>query len=448
MKKILIIIFFFPLFVQAQLKEFEVKEMEKPKSGVPVQANTDFPDNALIFVYSSLEGLNFRSSMSGINKQNYNKELNRYEIFINPVKQILSVGAEGFIGSNIATLSPSPKEYFYFTVELKVSESIAGKTQLKFDSSPSDALIEINELETNYRTPFDREVNSGLTKISLKKDKYLDYDTLLNLIPDKGLDFKINMVPEWVDLSVSVQPQSARIVLDNKIVGTGNIEYKGIDKGINPGIYDLKVDLLNHRPFSQKLDLKSGKIENLNIELQPILGRIKVKSDTEKAEVFLNGSSFGYTPFDKEIIIGDYNLILSKQGFREETKTFKLTEGILQEFNISMLNYSKVLNPLKTKAMLSYIVGIAGVGSGVYFMQSASKNYKAYQTSSSRDEAAELRSKVEMADRVSPIGYAVGGVGLLGGIIFSSKIKKYKKQWDLAALPVNNGGFLSLKYNF
>lgn len=448
MKRIWIALFFFPMMVHAQLKEFDVKEMEKPKTGAPVQANTDYPDNALIFVYSSLEGLNFRSSMEGINKQNYNKAQNRYEILINPVKQVLFVNAVGFIESSIETLSPSPKEYFYYTVEEKVSETQGGKTQLKFSSTPSDASIEINGLETSYRTPFDREVNSGLTKITLKKEKYLDYDTLLNLLPEKDMDFSFSMVPEWIDLSIQAKPERARILLDSKIVGTGKVEFKGIQQGLAAGTYNLQVDLLNHRSFSQVLELKSGQIESLDIELQPILGRIKVNTDTDKAEVFLNGSLVGYTPYEKETIIGDYDLQLKKQGFREERKSFKLTEGATQNFDIPMLNYAKVLNPLKGKATVSYIIGIGGIGSGLYLMQSANKNYKAYQDASSSDEATDLRNKVEMADRLSPVGFAVGGLGMLGGIIFSSKIKKYKKQWDLAAVPSQNGGFLALKYNF
>lgn len=445
MKRICLLFFFLPLLAQAQLKEFDIKEREKPNTAT-VQANSDYPDNALVFVYSSLQGLNFRSSMSGINKQSYNQSLNRYEILLNPVKQILSVNATGYIAGDIATISPSPKEIFYYSVEQKVSEILMGKTMLTVNSSPSDAGISINDLETNYRTPFDREINSGLTKITLSKQKYLDFDTLLNLIPDRKMNFNINMVPQWIDLSVTVKPGNANIVLDNTSVGAGKVEFRGIERGLNPGIYNLRVDLINHRPFTQRLELKSGQVENLNIELQPILGRVTVNTDTERVEVYLNGNSMGITPFDKEIIIGDYNLLLKKQGFRDENRNFKLSEGANQQFTVEMMNYSEFLNPLKTKALVSYMLGIAGIGSGAYLMQSAEKNYKAYQTATTEAEA--LRKKVEFADRMSPVGFAVGGIGLLGGIIYSSKIKKYKKEWDLAVMPTRSGGLLSFTHNF
>jgi hypothetical protein len=448
MKKILFLFLFLPLISNAQLKEFEVKEREKPRSGNTVQANTDLPDNALIFVYSSLKDLNFRSSLQGINKQSYNQTLNRYEIFVSPFKQNLSVTSPGFIVSDLATISPSPKEVFYFSVEEKVSASLLGKSQLKFNSNPSDVVISINDLETNYRTPFDREVNAGLTKITLKKDKYLTFQTLFNLMPDRVTDLNFKLTPQWIDLSISVKPEAARIQLNNKIVGTGIVEFKGIEQGLNPGEYNLTVDFLNHRTYSQNLNLKSGQVENLTIDLQPILGRLKVNSDTESAQVILNGNQVGITPFDKEILIGDYNLLLKKDGFRDETKSFKLSEGMTQDVSVEMLNYAKVLNPLKTKATFSYLVGIVGLGSGLYLMQSANQNYKAYQEATTAVDAASLRDKVESADQLSPIALGIGGVGLLGGVIFSSKIKKYKRNWDLVAVPSVSGGFFALTHRF
>jgi hypothetical protein len=58
MKKILILFFFIPILVKGQLKEFEVNEMEKPKTSTTVQANIDFSDNSLILIYSSFKRTN------------------------------------------------------------------------------------------------------------------------------------------------------------------------------------------------------------------------------------------------------------------------------------------------------------------------------------------------------------------------------------------------------
>ena len=84
-------IFTFLLFLlcanslKAQLKEFEITPLPKPEISL-VQANTEFGEDALIIIYSSLTNLNFRSSMGMIDKQSYNPKSNRYEILVRPVK--------------------------------------------------------------------------------------------------------------------------------------------------------------------------------------------------------------------------------------------------------------------------------------------------------------------------------------------------------------------------
>lgn len=431
-KLFVVFLFLLPICANAQLREFEIKEREKPKSGTTVQANTEYPDNALIFVYSSLKDLNFRSSMQGINKQSYNQNLNRYEIFVSPIKQILSVMSFNFIASDIATISPSPKETFYFSVEEKFTEASLGKTQLKISTIPSDFGLEINDLETNYKTPFSREVNSGLTKITLKKERYVPFDTLLNLIPNKAMDLKFTMKPLWGDLTITAQPETAQIFLDDKLVGSGKATFSGLEAGLMPARYIVRVEQLNHYTYTETLNLKSGDNEKIAVELKPMVGRVKINSGTESAQVFLNGAAMGTTPFDKDLLIGDYNLLLKKEGFRDEVKQFKLNENTTEEFKFDMVDYQKVLKPLKTKAFFSYLIGIAGIGTGII----------------SLDSREVANRKVSFATQLAPISFGVGGIGLISGIVYSSKIKKYKRDWNIVALPNQSGALIALRHNF
>ena len=100
---------FFLLFVSiaanAQLKEFEISPLPKPEISL-VQANTEFGEDALIIIYSSLTNLNFRSSMGMIDKQSYNPQSNRYEVLVRPIKQILLVYSDGFMEGTISTVNP------------------------------------------------------------------------------------------------------------------------------------------------------------------------------------------------------------------------------------------------------------------------------------------------------------------------------------------------------
>jgi hypothetical protein len=126
MQKWLLVFLLLPMLATAQLKEFEVSEMERPDVAV-VQANTQWPDDALLLVYSSLDGVQFRSSMGVIHKQTYNSTANRYEILTAPVKQMIFVAKKGFIELKISTINPNPKDVFYYEVE-----------ETRFDFNASD----------------------------------------------------------------------------------------------------------------------------------------------------------------------------------------------------------------------------------------------------------------------------------------------------------------------
>ena len=123
---------------------------------------------------------------------------------------------------------------------------------------------------------------------------------------------------------------------------------------------------------------------------------------------------------------------LKKEGFRDELKEFKLNENTTQDYKIEMVNYSKVLKPLKTKAFFAYLLGFAGVGTGLV----------------SLDSREVANRKVSFATQLSPIAFGLGGIGFISGIVYSSKIKKYKKDWNIVALPMQSGALIALRHNF
>jgi uncharacterized protein (TIGR02145 family) len=182
--------------LKAQLKEFDISEMQRPDVSI-VQANTEFQEDALIIVYSSLDDLSFRSSMGAIDKQNYNTVTGRYELLIKPIKQMLFVGKLGFLELKINTLNPNFKDVFYFKVEEKppvfLSQTEPGK--LTINSIPAGANISLNGIPVATKTPFTGELNPGPTRIQLSKIKYQTFDTIMNVQSSINEVLTINLKP-------------------------------------------------------------------------------------------------------------------------------------------------------------------------------------------------------------------------------------------------------------
>src|ERR1041385_7130467 len=108
----------------AQLREFEVSTREDPGTHV-VQASAEFPEDAIVIIYSAFDNLQFRSSMSAIDKATYNVASHRYEILVQPLKQLIFVNADDFIEIKVGTINPEPKQVIYYEVSEKLKNSIS-----------------------------------------------------------------------------------------------------------------------------------------------------------------------------------------------------------------------------------------------------------------------------------------------------------------------------------
>jgi uncharacterized protein (TIGR02145 family) len=191
---LLCFILFLTSTLKAQLREFSIAEMPRPEVAV-VQANAQFPEDALVLVYAAIEGLEFRSSLGAIDKQTYNASASRYELLLKPVKQMLFAAKAGFIEAKITTLNPNPKDVYYFRVEEKKDESFsnAQPSKLSISSEPFGADIYLNGFKVVDKTPFTFDLNAGITRVKLTKQKYEDFDTTVQVQSNESINVSVKL---------------------------------------------------------------------------------------------------------------------------------------------------------------------------------------------------------------------------------------------------------------
>jgi hypothetical protein len=441
----LMLLFLANSFVFAQLKEFEITEMPHPEVPI-VQANTEFGDDALIIVYSSLDNLNFRSSVGGLDKQNYNTRANRYEILVKPLKQMILVSSGEYMEQKIATINPKPKQDFYYKVEEKLSDVLKGKGFLKIETQPIGCEIFLNGLQLMNRTPFSQEIPAGANRIMLRKDRYVDLDTMIRIKPNENTYFDIKMKPGWAELYVKTNFNDALISLNGQQKGNGMVDYRGIDFGLKPDIYTLSISKEKYRTYNKTLNLRAGQIENLDIQLEPITGKLGIVSNPPNADVILNGKKVGTTPYNSQLIIGNYEVEVVKAGHKEEKFSFQMRDGDYKEYKPELKNYSIALNPLKNKRKFFGYFSIASALAGGYFYYSSVTAYAAYPEAT--DKAEKLRKQVILGDIMYPTMIGVAVAALIPTISYSVKIRRLKKEWGLVAAPSSNGANLGIAYKF
>jgi TonB family protein len=289
-----------------------------------VQANTAFPEDALIIVYSSLDDLSFRSSMGAIDKQNYNTVTGRYELLIKPIKQMLFVGKIGFLELKINTLNPNVKDVFYFKVEEKkialINQTVSGK--LTINTNPTGANISLNGISITNKTPFTGNLNPGPTSVQLSKTKYQTFDTLMNIESSINEVLTVNLKPSTLWLNIKSNPSSAKIEFDGKIIGETPLskELDLSDKS-KQGERLLKLSLTDYAAVNQTIQLYPS-IDPLviNVDLKKLDGGYKIESTPEGAEVFIDGEYKGHTPLQGSLPIGTYSVELKMDEYLPSSK--------------------------------------------------------------------------------------------------------------------------------
>lgn len=326
----LLILGFFPCCLQAQLREFIISEMPRPEVAV-VQANTQFPDDALVLIYSAIENLEIRSSLGAIDKVSFNSSASRYEVLVKPIKQMLFAAKAGFIEAKITTLNPNPKDVFYFKVEAleKVAPVEKNPGILKINSIPVGADIFMNGVQILNKTPFIGNATPGLIKVKIRKKKFEDVDTSLVLRSDDSTRLDVNLKPINLWLNVNSFPEGALVNIDGKEIGKTPVSKEiEFSKSSESKTINLQLTAQGCEPHNQQIQLSpSSNPKDVDIKLSRLKGKFNISSDPPGADVFINNVFKGNTPLVSTLDYGTYEVFVSMDGYAASAKRQLIIEN-------------------------------------------------------------------------------------------------------------------------
>jgi hypothetical protein len=301
------------------LKEFSVSVMPTPD--VPlVQGNVQFPEDALLLVYSPLKELNFRSSMGAIDKMNYNPDANRYEIFIKPLKQMIFVFASDYIEAKMETFTPSPKEVYYYKIEENLVNSLkmAEPGILTLSSEPTGAEIYLNSVKIADKTPFKGEL-PGAVKIKLSKIDYEDFDTTTVIRPKEINSLNIKLKPTFRMIHLTSEPSGAFVYFDNQLIGETPLKHQlNFKKGTLSQKIQVRLQMQNYDELNDAWEVIPGVEPYIKpYSLVKKQGYYTITSNPPGAMVYINQNPVGYTPARGKIEYGTHEVEVVKEGYEK-----------------------------------------------------------------------------------------------------------------------------------
>lgn len=124
---------------------------------------------------------------------------------------------------------------------------------------------------------------------------------------------------------VSSLTRGAKVFLNDEEVGEVPLA-KPID--VKPGqTYTVRVQKRGYAPFVDTVLAGQGQQSEVEADLVPTGGVVKITSNIVRAQVVLNGKAIGRTPFDGDIEPGNHQLQIASAGYLTETRPFEVKAG-------------------------------------------------------------------------------------------------------------------------
>ena len=167
------------------------------------------------------------------------------------------------------------------------------------------------------------KIKSGEHKVMVMKDMYKMKEQSFTVNDGQTTNATLNMSANFVNVTITTDSQSD-IYVDE--------EYKGKGKWtgrLSDGSHIFEARKTGHKQSRKSLDLVMGENKTITLDAPtPINGTIDIDSSPMGATIYIDGKHYGETPnYISDILIGEHELKLTKQGCVEIKKTIIIKEG-------------------------------------------------------------------------------------------------------------------------
>ena len=195
---------------------------------------------------------------------------------------------------------------------------------LNISTTPEqDAKVFVDEEYVGLSPIKTDKLKSGSHTVRVMKDMYKMTEKSFTVTDGQTTNATLNMSANFVNVTINTDSQSD-IYVDEEYKGKGRWTGR-----LSDGSHIFEARKVNHRASKKSLDLFLGETKTINIDApQPINGEIEINSSPMGATIYIDGKHYGETPnYISDILIGEHELKLTKQGCAEIKKTINIKEG-------------------------------------------------------------------------------------------------------------------------
>ena len=181
---------------------------------------------------------------------------------------------------------------------------------LKLDSEPKGAVITLLKREVG-QTPSGFRISPGGHVVKFAKNNYRPLWMTVTLKPGEEKSIKAKLEPEKASVLFTSKPSGASVSLNGRFLG----ETPFVLKDVAPGSYTTILKLPKYSPQSVQWSVTSSRPLSINTVLISNEGQLRVTSEPDRAQVKLNDSPVGDTPYHARLEQGKYKVTVVKAGY-------------------------------------------------------------------------------------------------------------------------------------
>lgn len=204
------------------------------------------------------------------------------------------------------------------------------ETIVKFDSTPSGAVVIVDGKVRCQMTPCSKMLTQGKHEITIQKENYLPKIKVFDI--KKGQNISAQLDPDFGWLEVAANYNGIDIVLDGRNIGKTPIA----KRELNPGPHQVDSSHNCYYQTGEKFVLKRGETKTIRLELAPKESGIKVMAQDKKgndleADILVDGKNIGTAP-------GTYKVPLCAKELMVKSKTGQYKQALdLEEKKVTQI---------------------------------------------------------------------------------------------------------------
>ena len=280
---------------------------------------------------------------------------------------------------------------------------------LQISSNPNNAKVFLNNAELGV-TPLSINLDRSNNEIILKKAGYKEKKVKYFVDDNNKSEIKYLLEEDENLISLSSNPPSASVFLDDEYVGITPIKFPNIKKGT------IKIKKYGYR---DKLISPNNQTKTISTTLEKDMAEVQFSSNVP-AKVILNGRYIGSTPLKKDIQKIKHKISYEALGHRSIRESF-------EPLNDKVQIYKNLLTDKQASLIDSKNNSTNSIGSKLILMNPGSITMGSPKRESRRD-INELQKKVKITKHFF----------ISKNLITENQYKKFKKSTSASNLPVNN----------